>query len=523
MEPARDSVYLFLVQPPIVDLVDLGLDTLLCVNDSTLLDASNPGANYLWFNNGTDSIYVVFDSGAYWVEVTNACGVASDSILVDFDDTLQVNLGIDTTICIGDSLLLTGIPGNGLPHFWQDGTTGTVYLVTIVGQYWVLVSNVCGAVSDTIVINFRGPPTVDLGADQLKCTGDPVILTAGDDQTTQLWSTGATSDSVTLTQTDTYAVSVTNACGTASDSVNLVFEDTLTLELGDNKSGCVDDGVWLTAQANQPVPLTWSDGTTNDSLLVVETGPYWIQGSNVCGTVRDSILVTILPLPYLDLVGDSLFCDGDSVQLAVNNLIGISTWLTGVEQDTFTANTTGWVWAEANNPCGQHRDSLYVRATPLPYPALAANQQVCPDEPVTLKANINNVNLQWEDGSTSATRILLEAGMYYVWATDSFNCQAMDSIELFPCATIWVPNAFTPNSDGKNDVFKPDGEGVTEYRFQVFSRWGELLFETTDFAEGWDGTIEGERAPVGQYTWRVDYLSRELRYKFEVGSVSLIR
>jgi gliding motility-associated-like protein len=79
-------------------------------------------------------------------------------------------------------------------------------------------------------------------------------------------------------------------------------------------------------------------------------------------------------------------------------------------------------------------------------------------------------------------------------------CESTSSVTILPeCGNLNVPNIFTPNSDGLNDVFRPEGKGIAEYSLQVFNRWGNLIFETTQYNNGWNGKIDNEPAPAGTY------------------------
>ncbi|MEN8838963.1 MAG: gliding motility-associated C-terminal domain-containing protein, partial [Flavobacteriales bacterium] len=80
-------------------------------------------------------------------------------------------------------------------------------------------------------------------------------------------------------------------------------------------------------------------------------------------------------------------------------------------------------------------------------------------------------------------------------------------IEVKERTSMYVPSAFTPNNDGDNDEFRPIFNSIDarKYNLQIFNRWGELLFETTDYSDAWDGTFQGQKVPQGTYIWKVSY------------------
>jgi len=115
---------------------------------------------------------------------------------------------------------------------------------------------------------------------------------------------------------------------------------------------------------------------------------------------------------------------------------------------------------------------------------------------------------------------------YSVFIVSSFGCSGSDSMTVWVVnqASFFVPNAFTPNGDGKNDIFKPIAVGYKELSyFRVFNRWGEEVFFTTSFEVGWDGTYLGEKAQPGVYFWEMGFVDKSGKAGFLKGDVTLIR
>lgn len=118
-------------------------------------------------------------------------------------------------------------------------------------------------------------------------------------------------------------------------------------------------------------------------------------------------------------------------------------------------------------------------------------------------------------------------GTYYVSMKNTFGCTLQDSVKVsyYVGPDIYIPNAFTPNGDGLNDIFKPLQVGISKfYYFRVFNRWGQLMFETNQYYQGWNGKIKNNQdAPSGLYVWEtagVDYLGHAFSKK---GTVLLLR
>ncbi len=175
---------------------------------------------------------------------------------------------------------------------------------------------------------------------------------------------------------------------------------------------------------------------------------------------------------------------------------------------------------------------------PLPIIQVAAsNEEVLSGDMVQLNVTGNFlIDYFWTSAAVlSEVNIQNPTGTFYqsawasVMATDSNNCSAIDSvfIAVRDCeGTIWVPNAFTPNGDGINDIVNVFGDCVRLHRFMIFNRWGEKMWDTTDIEQGWDGYFKGVLQPVGVYVYWVSYSSsnphRRVAKELK-GSITLIR
>lgn len=145
-----DSIYFALFDPEL----NLGNDTLLCYGESILLDALNPGAEYVWSDGETDQTNLITTEGTYWVFVDNGDCSTSDSITIDFSE-IFVDLGSDSVLCDGLSLLLDAGIHPGATFEWNDGSTDQMNMVSSSGIYFVRVSDDVCEYSDTISLSFE--------------------------------------------------------------------------------------------------------------------------------------------------------------------------------------------------------------------------------------------------------------------------------------------------------------------------------------------------------------------------------
>jgi gliding motility-associated-like protein len=133
--------------------VFLGDDTTLCPGDTLILEATPNTINYLWQDNSIDSIFKVFQNGLYWLEAEfNECR-NRDSILVNYRNPLEANLGNDTSICANENFVLVPELSDTGTILWQDSTVTNNYVVSSAGRYSITVSNKCSTVSDEILID----------------------------------------------------------------------------------------------------------------------------------------------------------------------------------------------------------------------------------------------------------------------------------------------------------------------------------------------------------------------------------
>ncbi|MBX3253681.1 MAG: PKD domain-containing protein [Chitinophagaceae bacterium] len=284
--------------------VDLGPDRALCAGSSTTLDAGNAGATYLWSTGETTQTIDVTTSDTYYVTVTNGACSDRDTITVSFSSApAVVSLGPDRNICTGTSTILDA--GNaGSTFLWSTGETTQTISVNTGGNYSVIVGDGSCTGGDDINITVSGvPPVVNLGADQNICAGGSITLDAGNAGSGYLWSTGETTQTINVTTTGTYSVTVSNGSCSADDDINItVNTSTLNVNLGNDTTLC--SGGTLTLDAgNAGATYLWSTGETSQTIIASSTGSYWVEVSNGSCFDRDTINVTINTTPLVVNLG----------------------------------------------------------------------------------------------------------------------------------------------------------------------------------------------------------------------------
>jgi large repetitive protein len=127
--------------------------------------------------------------------------------------------------------------------------------------------------------------------------------------------------------------------------------------------------------------------------------------------------------------------------------------------------------------------------------------------------------------SQKAFVTLNDDAQFYLKVTDAIGCEGRDTIfvKVYNGPTFYVPNSFTPNGDGLNDIFRAIPVGIANTYFRIFNRTGQLMFETTQYLKGWDGTFNGKPQPIGTYVWVVSGTDRDYKKVEMKGTVNLIR
>lgn len=224
----------------------------------------------------------------------------------------------------------------------------------------------------------------------------------------------------------------------------------------------------------------------------------------------DSVIVILSqPIPAFSLGNDETFCGNFSKVLSTGNQTTV--WSTGVTSAQITVTQPGQVIATISNACSTVSDTIVLSQNPLPIVFIGNDTSFCEGE-ILLSAPAQMRSYIWNTGATSQTITVTEEGKYLVTITDANNCSNSDSINITNnCLNdIWIPNAFSPNDDGVNDVFMVRGNARTTIieKMIVYNRWGNKVFEANnilpnDKTTGWNGTYKGADAQFEVYGYYV--------------------
>lgn len=287
---ARDTVAVTVLSVPF----SLGADHVICTGASVTLDAGNPGSTYLWSNSAQTQTITVSSGGDHWVQVTLPSGcIVRDTVAVTLLPLPVVNLGPDIVECIGASVPLDAGNHPGATLLWSTNESTQAISVSNPGTYWVRVTDAAGCVgSDSIHVVFDQMPTVSLGPDTTICDGASITLDAANPGNQILWSTGATTQTITVSQAGQYTVYVTTPIGcSAGASLVLTVTPDFALELGPDTIFC-EDKFWRLSTGHTAMTHLWSSGQQTESITAFESGLYTVEVSNPCFTHTDAIRLT---------------------------------------------------------------------------------------------------------------------------------------------------------------------------------------------------------------------------------------
>jgi gliding motility-associated-like protein len=484
---------------------NLGNDTTYCSSFSRTLTAGN-FSNAHWSTGVISNQITVTTAGTYWAKVSNACGSFTDTIHLYSTSFPNFNLGNDTSYCSNFNRTLTA--GNYTNAVWSTGAISNQITVTTAGTYWAKVINACGSFTDTIHLAQHAPPVFSLGDDTSICNGNNVILhpTVSLPATFQ-WSTGSNLSSIVIFTTGTYWLKITkNGCTTA-DTMQLTVQNLLApFSLGNDTTICANQSLTLQAAT---YTAHWSTGANANSIQIHTAGTYWASDSNACNKVSDTIHVKVLALPTVNIGHDTVFCHPFTKVLKSDSANTI--WSTGAVGKQITVNQAGTYWAKVVIQCGIAVDTIHIAQAAYPYFNLGNDTTVCINSPVSLGVNaaqFPSSAFTWQDNSSSATYTAYQGGLYYLTITNMCGTHR-DSIMINTfknACEVALPNAFSPNDDGFNDIYKPISAcEVDDYLIRIYNRWGEKVFESTHINIGWDGKYTGTADPISVFVYYLTY------------------
>lgn len=482
------------------------VDTTFSVNlceerDSWLTPSNGNGRHYLWSTGDTSSSLYINTPGTYWVTYRDLSG----SCIVDRTDTFIASRDLSTGLSISNSCRR---PANGSVHHIVPVADSNSY-----DYVWVAL----------------------LSRDTLSVDSFVENLPAGD-----------------------YQVRIANQLGCDTTIMFTILEEHYQLSFESDTIICEGDEVWFNNTSSpyyQDFYWAFGDGGNADlqspRYIYNKSGAYKVMLSATGEKCQDTVYKTILvdaPVNKLSFVCDKHeICIGENISFTpeVDSAAIRLHWSFG-EYSSFSTSDLKKV-QHAFDDIGELEVQLTAsfRACPdisfsksvdvYPYPEvdLGTDSAIClhgsPIYLENLRASPTQPYRQvWNTGDTTATLKVVHPGNYSLSVTiEPLGCTTTESVQVNKDCYIDIPNAFTPNGDGYNDYFFPRwllSENVSRFKMQLFNRWGQIVFETTNQkGRGWDGQLNNQAQPMGIYLYRIEVGFFNGGQEVYQGNVTLIR
>jgi gliding motility-associated-like protein len=517
---------------------------ILCEGETQLLDATDGFDSYQWLLDGEviagaqSDTYTASDAGTYSLLVTDGdCNGTSDDVSISFTNNPFVEIlpNVFDPICEGSSIEFTATSGfetyqwlfNGNPI---AGATNAVYNATEAGEYAVTAQtgSGCEAISETVALTVSSMdiPVITGENDTFEfCEGGTYML-----ETTSLFVSyqwyldgvaiaGANTSFLIVDEPGSYTVVMNNGlCEAESTPVELTVVEGPNADIlpGNDVVTCAENTVLTATNGNiiqwfqDGLPLA---GENDSQLTVTEDGDYYYIASNNLGCISQSptINVTFTSTIEVDIEASATtICQGEYAELTVVSLTGDILWSTNEDSESIEVNVAGTydVTVITNEGC-VGTASIDILVTPLPL-VDAGNDTISDCSTGVMLSGSGTGTLEWSpaesvsDANDPFALANPSITTTYVLTATVGNCSATDEVVVeADCASIFIPNVMTPNGDGKNDVFKVISRGVKTFELNIFNRWGNLLYSSTDPDDVWDGGMDGYYVADGTYVWTV--------------------
>ncbi len=453
----------------ILDAPDIQIahnDTLLtCPVDSLMIGVSASGGvggyTYNWSNGMSGDTIYIQNPQAYqvlYVDVFDTCNIitVTDSVIIDVNfNPMIIQAAPDTTVsCAGDiANLYVTVTGGGMPYTysWSTGSNSANAAAIINQDQWfyITVQDNCGTYSeiDSMFVDLNTPPIISStnGPITLDCPGDSaeliVTVSSGTAPFTYSWSTGSTNDTTYINPSVSgmYYVDITDDCNVlpVQDSIEVIVNDIpVTVTAQDETVVCPGDQAILNAVpggGTSPFSYVWSSGgnTASESVNPITTTTYEVIITDGCGKMDTTEAIVTVPT-YNPVLIDL------------------------VENDTLCLGSSGAYQTIASEGAGQF-SYYWVSSTD----SIAGN-------PVSIAAT--------------------QTDIITVYAIDQCGNVNNTDFEIYvEVCDLVIPNIITPDGDGQNDAFEVLNIEKVDHNLQIFGRWGNLLFETDNYQNDWNG------------------------------------
>jgi gliding motility-associated-like protein len=472
--------------------------------------------------------------------------------------------GNNGPICAGQTLNLLSSPNGGATYSWTgpNSFSSSLQNPSIVtttsasaGVYSVTITMPGGSVCNaTTTVTINPGPAVDAGLPATICTGGSVQLNASGG-TSYSWSPAAGLSNASIanpvaspTATTSYTVTVGTGSGcSGTDVVTVSVVTQLNANAGADLTICQGQNAQLNGSGGTVYQWTPATGLSSAAISNPVASPsvttsysLVVSASGGCPNDTDVVVVTVNPSFSITVSANDTVCSGEAGTVFAGGANSYL-WLPGGStNDTLTIAPVASQTYSVIGTSGLCSDTQQVAIIVAPVSNANfsnSDQGELGDYTVTFtNSSANAVAYLWDfgDGDTSSAsdpaHLYAGTGTYTVCLTAYNNFMCADTycseVELKPDWTVYIPNTFTPNEDGLNDVFYVYGTSIEKFELFIFDRWGNTIYHSTEMSEGWNGKVNNKAVDYVQidtYVYRVkltDVVGKVHKY---IGHVNVVK
>ena len=528
---------------------------------------------------------IVYSSGGQKTvtfTITDGSGNCSNTEVqtITIDQRPDADFSSTTPACTGAEVdfTFTGTTPGGSTFNWEFGSgatpatsalespTGVTYATS--GSKEVVLTVDDGTCTDVTTkwININQTPDISFTSNAPVCVDEEINFTntgTTGDQWSYFWDFGSGGSPSTSNAENpegityqsggqkTVTLTTTNGTCTATDSMNVMVNALPVADAGNDTIICANTCAEIgSAELANQTYMWWPSNTLDSStsanptacpIAPQNTYHVTVENTNTGCVNTDSVLVTMITSAMVDAGEDREICYGDSVQIGAALIEGQTySWTpeAGLDDPTLPnpyatpEETTIYTVSASFQECDEITDEVKITVRPLPNADAGNDVTISRGESTNLLAT-GGVMYEWSPetglnnpGIQDPVANPEDTTMYVVLVTNIYGCEETDTVTVNVITPdVWLPTAFTPNDDGRNDVLYVRGNGAVSFEFLVFNRWGELVFQTNNPDHGWDGRKQGtgEAMPTGAYPYRLKIELSDGEHVSKQGLVNLLR